>query len=770
MVDKPGATDRLVSRAELAGLAGVKRPTITTWEKRHQDFPQPVHATDGDFFTLASAIIWLDRRPIPAKERSVGEPAGFTYGQRVRRRSFTTDDSPPTSSESSDGARTEQILDQLLGPLATKVRGGVGSQVDYLTLLTCLVFLRGCAAQHWSELREIAGSHAEGNPPGRLIRHIGHLTDQALRLHGIVPGVQGTLDRLRPRSIADLVEVIGLCDELGANAFGPLLGRFAAEARLTSADFFTPDDVALLMASLAVKDSNTDCPVYDPYLRGGELLRAASLVRRTSDPLSVQGQSPNRDTLRLAGMNLTLHGQRAALRLGGSTPWDDLDRSHPTADAVVLNPPFNARGALPRKRPDNRWLFGPPPPHNDNYAWLQHAIASLAPGGTATVLMPHQAAVTSDEQEYKIRREMVEQGAVDAIVALPPQLFPSTDAAVTLWILHRPTGSRGQILFIDARQMSIRTRTGQSLAPDAGELISRLYKRRHRLAEGDLEQLPGGGLAFLAGSDALHRTNYSLNPSDYMPGSTGISLHTPSGRAADSLHELVDLRAHVNRLDARIEKLRPLPREGFSGDLPSGWSRLPLAQLCDVQAGPSYARLGIEERAEHGSVPIVMPRHLRNRSVHAADAQRTTDEMARRLAKFRLCVNDMLCVRSGAMSEPALVEEQQEGWLFGANLLRLRLTSSDMADSRYLLGFLCLPAVLGWIRSRSSGTTIPFITARTLGHLMVTLPPLSEQRHIGSALLAFDEQITAHQEFARTAANARTTLAEHLMQGALTLR
>jgi glc operon protein GlcG len=99
-----------------------------------------------------------------------------------------------------------------------------------------------------------------------------------------------------------------------------------------------------------------------------------------------------------------------------------------------------------------------------------------------------------------------------------------------------------------------------------------------------------------------------------------------------------------------------------------------------------------------------------------------------------------------------------------------RLTSSDAADPRYLLGFLCLPAVLGWIRSRSSGTTIPFITARTLGHLMVTLPPLSEQRHIGSALLAFDEQITAHQEFARTAANARTTLAEHLMQGALTLR
>jgi type I restriction enzyme M protein len=122
------------------------------------------------------------------------------------------------------------------------------------------------------------------------------------------------------------------------------------------------------------------------------------------------------------------------------------------------------------------------------------------------------------------------------------------------------------------------------------------------------------------------------------------------------------------------------------------------------------------------------------------------------------------------MSEPAFVEEQQEGWLFGNNLLRLRITSYDLADPRYLLGFLSLPAVLGWIRDRSSGTTIPFITARTLGHLMVTLPPLSEQRDIGSVLLAFDEQITAHQDFARAAASARTTVAEHLMQGALTLR
>lgn len=100
----------------------------------------------------------------------------------------------------------------------------------------------------------------------------------------------------------------------------------------------------------------------------------------------------------------------------------------------------------------------------------------------------------------------------------------------------------------------------------------------------------------------------------------------------------------------------------------------------------------------------------------------------------------------------------------------MRLIKFNVADPRYLLGFLSLPAVLEWIRSRSSGTPIPFISTQSLGQLTVALPPLAEQRQIGAALLAFDEQIAAHRNFTRAAAQARTTLAEHLMEGALTLQ
>lgn len=761
---------RLVSRTELADLAGVRRPTVTTWAKRHRNFPKPVHSGDRDYFPLASAIAWLDHRQIPAKDRSAYEPPGFTYGERVRRRSSDAGRHNPGHRSSSADAGSQSALDQLLGTLAGRIRNGGGSQADYLTLLICLIFLRGRAVQYWSELRRIATAVPTQIRPEQLVQRIGELTDQALRLHGIVPGIRLTLERLRPRSVGDIAEIVRLCGELNTDAFGLLAARFAAEAKLTSADFFTPGDVALLTARVATADSSTELPIYDPYLRGGELLQAASLIRPISDPLLLQGETPNRETLRIAGMNLALHGRPATLRLGSSTPWDDLDKPSPMAAVVIINPPFNSRTVLSRNRPDSGWLFASPPPHNDNYAWLQYAIASLSLDGTAAVLMANQALVTLDEREHRIRKEMVERGAVVAIIALPPSLFPSTDVAVTIWVLRRPGDKPDRILFVDARKMSRKTSNGHSLSPDADQLISGLYKRRNLLAEGKPQRLAGGGIAVSADIEALRRTNYSLNPPDYMPGSIEIAVHTPSDEASDILQRLAGHNARVNQLDSQVDKLSTLRREGFCGDLPSNWTRAPLHGLCEIQAGPSYTRLGRTDRVKDGSVPIVMPRHLRHRRVVAPDAEKTTDEVASRLAKFQLSTNDILAVRSGTMTEPALVERQQEGWLFGSNLLRLRLFDLNAVTPSYLLGFLALPAVLAWIRNQSRGSLIPFITVRDLGQLVVPLPSIPEQHDIGSALLAFDEQIIGHQDFAGAATKARTALAEQLMQGALVLR
>ncbi|GAA4181113.1 hypothetical protein GCM10022252_04940 [Streptosporangium oxazolinicum] len=774
-------TDRFVSRAELATLAGVRRPTITTWAKRHADFPQPISLGDGEFFTLADALRWLDGRVIPEKERRPDEPTGFTYGGRVRRTvsvaaqvpagetgpARDADASPTDGSIDSDS--TEAALQRLLGPLATRFRDGANRQTDYLNLLLCLIFLRRCAPEAWSEIHKATTRPPAELRPAMIMRMVGEFTDQTLRTQRIPPGVRGMFERLRPPPGTDLAEVIGLCDRLGTAAFHTLLSHFAAAMKFESRDYFTPREVAYLMARLAVGDRGTDFSVYDPWLRGGETLHAAGVLLPGPVP-SVRGASPNLETLRLAGMNLYLNGHTAELRLSNVTPWEERGEPPAQVSAVVTNPPFNMRAARPTGRRDDDWPFGPPPPHNDNYAWLQYAVESLAPGGRAVVLMPHQAGVSFDEREHAIRREMVRRGTVEAVISLPSRLFPTTNTAVTIWVLSPPTDAPGRILFVDATEMCTVTRKEPFVLPPlAADLISELYGRRHLLSGVEAERLPGDGFAISADMDTLCRTDYSLDPAEYIEDRLGVTS-SPSDGAPGSEAELARLRVEVDRLDAQADRLRPVPRTGFSGILPKGWIQVPLDNLCSIQAGPSFSRLGMAERVEHGSVPIVMPRHLHRGSIIAGDADKATEKTAQRLARFHLRVDDILCVRSGAMGQRAIVGERQQGWLFGGNLHRLRLVEADVVDPRYLLTFLGLPSVMRWIHSRSKGTVIPFITTRDLGQLTVTIPPLDEQGEIESALNTLDEQVAIHEEFARAAATARTALAERLVEGAVILQ
>ena len=764
LVDRP-----LVSRSELADLAGVSRPTITTWAKRHKDFPRPIPSGDGEFLPLADAAAWLDRRPIPAMARSADEPPGYTYGQRVRRRSTRPKDSPSSQVESAD-SNERQVLDRLLGPSAIRIRGGVGSQADYVTLLLCLIFLCRCAPQSWIELDRLSTVGPGAIRPETLVRRIGALTDQALRRYGISPGVRATLERLHTRSVQDLVGVIRLCSRLGVHAFGALLDQFAIESRLSSADFFTPAEVALLMANLVAKDASAKLPVYDPYSRGGELLRAVGLVRPASDPTTVLGESPNPETLRFAGMHLALLGQPADLRQGSNTPWEYQDNPRPLVGAVVLNPPFNMQAGLDPNAPGGTWTFGPPPPDNANFAWMQYAISCLAPDGAAAVLMPRHAGAASDQKQRRIRVEMIERGAVEAIIMLPSRLFLLSSADVNLWIVRLPTGSPRSILFVDASRMLDRSRTGQILAPSAADMISGIYRRRSCIADGELISLAEGGLGTMASIAAIREAGHSLNPVDYIDNRLSTdSLSQPVSRPY-SLRKLAYQLGEVNQISSVIQELSPVPRSRITSSLPSGWSQLSLEQLCDIQPGPSYSRLGVRERSQGGSVPVVMPRHLRDRRVIATDAEKVTDQMARRLHNFQLSANDILCIRSGAINDPAIIEERQVGWLFGTNIIRLRITHSELVDAGYLLGFLSLPDVLEWIRSQSASTVVSSISTESLKHLLITLPPLAEQRQIGSALGALDDVITAHREFALAAAETRRALSIRLIEGALTLQ
>ncbi|MFD8590991.1 restriction endonuclease subunit S [Streptomyces sp. NPDC059637] len=205
--------------------------------------------------------------------------------------------------------------------------------------------------------------------------------------------------------------------------------------------------------------------------------------------------------------------------------------------------------------------------------------------------------------------------------------------------------------------------------------------------------------------------------------------------------------------------------DALSGKLPEGWRQTRLHEICEgIRTGPSGAILSPKNYVGEG-VPLVRPSDIAHRRISGTHVSRIPEESASRLARYRIRTGDVLCIRTGNPGKPALVTEEQEGWVFSTHFLRLRPVQE--VDPHYLVNYLDMPFAQRWIASRTTGsTTIRSITARAAGDLPVALPPLAVQREIGTALRFLDEKIQVHLDIARTTAHIRDSLSELLLTGA----
>ena len=295
------------------------------------------------------------------------------------------------------------------------------------------------------------------------------------------------IEPVKLKGLIDLIADVGFKgdrkdarDTLG-RVYEYFLGKFAQAEGKLGGEFYTPRCVVRLLVEML---EPFDGRVYDPCCgSGGMFVQSEEFVlshggNRTA--ISIFGQESNPTTWRLAHMNLAIHTIEANL---GPQPADTFLRNlHPDlkADYILANPPFNVSewsGEL--LRDDVRWRFGVPPVGNANYAWIQHFIHHLAPpngrgGGVAGFVMANGSLSSNSGGEGDIRRKIVEADLVDAIVALPSQLFYTTGIPACLWFLsrdktgrnlprkapHRPDGRKGETLFIDARKLgTMQTRT-----------------------------------------------------------------------------------------------------------------------------------------------------------------------------------------------------------------------------------------------------------------------------------------------------------------------
>lgn len=301
--------------------------------------------------------------------------------------------------------------------------------------------------------------------------------------------------------------------------------------------------------------------VYDPCCgSGGMFVQSEKFVSAHGGErfaISIFGQESNATTWRLAKMNLALRGIEANL---GPENADSFYRDlHPDlrADFVLANPPFNmgdwGAGAL---ADDGRWQFGTPPAGNANYAWLSHIVHHLAPKGRAGVVLANGSMSSNSGGEGEIRRRMVEGRVVDCMVALPPQLFYSTQIPACLWFLDRgkANGARpDEVLFIDARNLGyMADRTHRDLSEDAVARIAAVYHdwRRGPAAGTYTDE---AGFCKSATLDEIAGHEFVLTPGRYVGLADAETDDEPFGEKLARLSEALEAQfAESDRLQARI--------------------------------------------------------------------------------------------------------------------------------------------------------------------------------------------------------------------------
>jgi type I restriction enzyme M protein len=396
----------------------------------------------------------------------------------------------------------------------------------------------------WAYLSENAkGKPAVGDEPAKTI---GALIDAAMdAVMKANPTLAGTLPRIYNRDNIDqrrLGELVDLFNnarfsrqgehrarDLMGEVYEYFLGAFARAEGKRGGEFFTPPSVVKVIVELLEPN---DGRVYDPCCgSGGMFVQTEKFIHEhDGDPkdISVFGQEANEETWRLAKMNLAIHGIE---NKGLGARWGDTFARDQHADTqmdfVMANPPFNIKDWA-RNVEDPRWKYGVPPATNANYAWIQHILSKLAPGGKAGVVMANGSMSSNSNGEGDIRAAIVEADLVSCMVALPTQLFRSTGIPVCLWFFAKdktkgPQGSidrSGQVLFIDARELGFMVdRAERDLSLADIRKISDTFHAWRGTKSAPTEYVDVRGFCKSATLAEIKASDYVLTPSRYV-GST----------------------------------------------------------------------------------------------------------------------------------------------------------------------------------------------------------------------------------------------------------
>ena len=391
------------------------------------------------------------------------------------------------------------------------------------------------------------------------------------------------LDKQRLGQLIDMISNIKVGDEdarskdvLG-RVYEYFLSQFASAEGKKGGEFYTPRCVVKLLVEMLEPYQGR---VYDPccgssgmFVQSVEFIQAhatgngnrpgrrsggGEALQGAKADISIYGQESNYTTWRLAKMNLAIRGIEGQIAHGDSFHND----RHPDlkADFILANPPFNVSDwGGDRLADDKRWQYGVPPKGNANFAWVQHIVHHLSPSGAAGFVLANGSMSSNQSGEGQIRKSLIEADLVDCMVALPGQLFYSTQIPACLWFLARDRAGgrfrhrRGEVLFIDARKLGrMVDRTHRELTDeDIARIADTYHAWRGEDGRGEYADVPG--FCKSAALDEARKHGHVLTPGRYV----GAEAQEDDGEPfEDKMKRLVaqlrEQQAEGARLDAAI--------------------------------------------------------------------------------------------------------------------------------------------------------------------------------------------------------------------------
>ncbi|MDW0114367.1 type I restriction-modification system subunit M [Sporosarcina saromensis] len=308
------------------------------------------------------------------------------------------------------------------------------------------------------------------------------------------------------------INLLGHGGDVIGDAYEFLISQFASEAGKKAGEFYTPHEVSVMMARIAAmgQEDKKLFSVYDPTMGSGSLMLNIRNYINHPESVKYHGQELNTTTFNLAKMNLILHGvDKEDMRLSnGDTLNKDWPTDEPyTFDAVLMNPPYSAKWSSDDTFLDdsrfNRYGRLAPKSKAD-FAFLLHGLYHLKDSGTMAIVLPH-GVLFRGAAEGVIRKKLLEDGSIDAVIGMPANLFFGTSIPTTVIILKKNRTTR-DVLFIDASQEFVKGKNQNKLSQENIDKVVETYKKRESVEK----------YAHVASFEEIKENEFNLNIPRYV--------------------------------------------------------------------------------------------------------------------------------------------------------------------------------------------------------------------------------------------------------------